>query len=440
VLARLVTYVRTKLGQETDKEFTPVAQWFVRRNIWLGDKVAGVDFLSRMKQPLVPMEHELLRAAAQMSIEDRARLAEVAMRRNDVPAATALMTSVWNATHVEGRVATIADSEGHWFYFSSDIRPLARVLTATLAVRPDHELVGPLVEALVQRGRLVEERNYWWDTQDYAYAITGLSAFDRIRKSQGSRSVVLVPRSGRPLMTATVNAATRDSILPLAGLLTKTPTGNALRLNLRASGGVESTPVYYYLTVNEIPATQPVNVEEHGIRVERWYERAEGANAGRPVTSVTEGDVVRVRLRITVPATRNFVVVDDALPAGLEAIDLSLRTAAPVAGPGVSGGGNIEGEGEGEGGGEDESEGGDYAWGFGMWDAGWWSPFDHRELRDDRVVYFARVLWPGSYEASYIARATTSGNFVRPPAHAEEMYNQSLGGRSDGGVFRILRK
>jgi uncharacterized protein YfaS (alpha-2-macroglobulin family) len=27
--------------------------------------------------------------------------------------------------------------------------------------------------------------------------------------------------------------------------------------------------------------------------------------------------------------------------------------------------------------------------------------------------------------------------FVRPPAHAEEMYNPALHGRSDGGVFSV---
>jgi uncharacterized protein YfaS (alpha-2-macroglobulin family) len=52
-------------------------------------------------------------------------------------------------------------------------------------------------------------------------------------------------------------------------------------------------------------------------------------------------------------------------------------------------------------------------------------------------MYFARVLWKGTYTASYVARATTVGTFVRPPAQAEETYNASVGGRSDGGVLRI---
>jgi uncharacterized protein YfaS (alpha-2-macroglobulin family) len=79
-------------------------------------------------------------------------------------------------------------------------------------------------------------------------------------------------------------------------------------------------------------------------------------------------------------------------------------------------------------------------WGYGYWDSGWWSPFDHREIRDDRVVYSATVLWAGTYTATYIARATTPGSFIRPPAHAEEMYNPAVNGRSDGGTFVITEK
>ena len=41
---------------------------------------------------------------------------------------------------------------------------------------------------------------------------------------------------------------------------------------------------------------------------------------------------------------------------------------------------------------------------------------------------------------TYVARATTPGVFVRPPAHAEEMYNPAVNGRSDGGVFTVTAK
>jgi len=52
----------------------------------------------------------------------------------------------------------------------------------------------------------------------------------------------------------------------------------------------------------------------------------------------------------------------------------------------------------------------------------------------------ARLLWKGTYTGSYVARATTAGTFVKPPAYAEEMYNPALHGRSDGGVFTVERR
>jgi uncharacterized protein YfaS (alpha-2-macroglobulin family) len=187
--------------------------------------------------------------------------------------------------------------------------------------------------------------------------------------------------------------------------------------------------VFYYLTMTEVPAAAPVRPVDRGVRVERWYE---SFDSGKPVTSVVEGDLVRVRLRITAPATRYFLVLDDPLPAGLEAVDLSLRTASAMPGPGATP--------KAEEPDHEESDEEDERWAYGSWDSGWWSPFDHRELRDDRVVYSASLLWAGTYTASYIARATTAGTFIKPPAHAEEMYNPAVSGRSDGGTFEVREK
>jgi uncharacterized protein YfaS (alpha-2-macroglobulin family) len=220
----------------------------------------------------------------------------------------------------------------------------------------------------------------------------------------------------------------RDSSVALRDLVERDKRGTRLRLALDAGAG--GPPVFYYLTVNAVPRGAPVRPNDRGVIVERWYERYED---GKPVTEITEGELLRVRLRVTVPSERHFVVLDDALPAGLEAVDLSLRTVGGVPGPGAA---DTASAGPGEEGVDDGQA--PYRWAYGMWDAGWWSPFDHRELRDDRVVYAATILWKGEYTASYLARATTPGSFTRPPAHAEEMYNPAVYGESDGGTFTVV--
>ncbi|MFN2220151.1 MAG: hypothetical protein ACK2UA_16205, partial [Anaerolineae bacterium] len=61
----------------------------------------------------------------------------------------------------------------------------------------------------------------------------------------------------------------------------------------------------------------------------------------------------------------------------------------------------------------------------------WWGPwYEHQNMRDERAEAFTSLLWDGVYDYSYVARATTPGNFVVPPAKAEEMYSPEVFGRS----------
>ena len=65
---------------------------------------------------------------------------------------------------------------------------------------------------------------------------------------------------------------------------------------------------------------------------------------------------------------------------------------------------------------------------YGWW---WWGPwYEHQNMRDERAEAFAPLLWEGVYDYSYVARATTPGTFVVPPARAEEMYSPEVFGLS----------
>ena len=227
-------------------------------------------------------------------------------------------------------------------------------------------------------------------------------------------------------MLLTAASTTRaDSVTTLDGLVAR--DGNSVVLPIRVEAASDAA-IYYSLTVREIPLAPPTKPDAQGIVVERWYERWED---GRPVNSVQEGELVRGRLRITIPSAREYVAVEDLLPAGLEVVDLSLKTSSTL-GPAESAASRAAADAG------DRANRGDRRFRrYGSWIGSWWSPWEHHEIRDDRVTYFARWLGRGTYTATYVARATTAGTFVRPPAHAEEMYNPALGGRSDGGKFII---
>jgi len=53
------------------------------------------------------------------------------------------------------------------------------------------------------------------------------------------------------------------------------------------------------------------------------------------------------------------------------------------------------------------------------------------------VEVFTNLLWEGSHEYSYAARATTLGKFIVPPCSAEEMYSPEVFGRSQSNVLIV---
>ncbi|MGH7467420.1 MAG: alpha-2-macroglobulin family protein [Longimicrobiales bacterium] len=414
MLNRVHEYLARSL-QESERPRFVTARWYDHPGMSQSERVAAVDLLSRIGRADVAMENTLLGQAAQLRWEDRVQLAEVVARRGALAPARSLLATAWRGVRSEGRSLVLpAGATDH--YFRSNVRPAARLLAATLAIQPDHPQIGLLVETLVQQERATEGR-WIWNTQDYGSLVMALLSYES-RRRELEQPVVQVRVGGRTLLTRDLRTGEpRDTSIALTGLV------NGQRVRVRLSALNATTPVFYNLTVREVPRARPVNPVDHGIAVERWYERTD---TRRPTVSIAAGELVRVRIRITVPAERHFVVVDDPLPAGLEAVDLSLRTVAPFGAAFAQ----VRDA-------EPEQQSDQYDWYFGSWDSGVWSAFDHKELRDDRVVYVATVLLPGTYTATYLARATTAGTFIMPPAHAEEMYNPAVNGRTGGGVFTV---
>jgi uncharacterized protein YfaS (alpha-2-macroglobulin family) len=389
------------------------------RRLALGGRIAAVEFLRRAANPDTSAERRLIRVAAAMMWEDRLRIAELVADRRDLRAAAdSILDAAWREVKPAGHRVDLPDSANGPREFPSRVAPAARLLSATLVLRPTHSLLGALVETVLQQGRA--ESRFAWSTQDYASLVMALAHF-----GDGDRGGRIVnARAGNSRFVARPQAKGVDTTIsaPLTGLLETLPSGKqVLRVNVETSA--DERPVYFALEVDEVPRAVPVTPDIQGIVVERWYERFDD---GRPVTRVAEGDLVRVRLKVTVPADRAFVALEDPLPAGLEPIDSRLRTS------GVEAFASTDRR-------SATAEGNGSTWQaflYGRWDGGRWSPWEHQELHDDRVSYFARVLWTGSYTATYLARATTAGSFVAPPAYAEEMYNPALQGRTAG--LRLL--
>ena len=58
-------------------------------------------------------------------------------------------------------------------------------------------------------------------------------------------------------------------------------------------------------------------------------------------------------------------------------------------------------------------------------------------MRDEKVALFAQYLPRGTYEYTYLMRASVPGEFLVMPTTAYQMYFPEVFGRSDGGKFTV---
>jgi hypothetical protein len=271
------------------------------------------------------------------------------------------------------------------------------------------------------RGRDGRYRN----TQEAAFALSAMAEVVRVREQEvpdftgtvrlGDRRLAEAPFRGRSLELV-------KRVVPMAEL---GMGGAAVPFEFRREGTAGT--LYYGARLRYAPQKLPVDPLDRGIVVQRWFEPWDG---GGQVRTVRAGELVRIRVRLGTPRARRDVAVEVPVPAGMEIVDTSLASTAGL--PRARGAG-----GAGDDAGYDD-DGGEGTGGPPDFGRGYWTPFNHVERRDERVVLFADELPAGVHETTLVARATTPGQFVSRPAHAEEMYAPEVFGRSEGGTFTVL--
>ena len=167
--------------------------------------------------------------------------------------------------------------------------------------------------------------------------------------------------------------------------------------------------LYYRLGMRYAPTDLKLDPLEMGFVVERHYEAIddpEDVYQDEDGTwHIKAGARVRVRLKMVADNRRYHVALVDPLPAGLEIVNPDLAVSGSL---------------------PQDTDSPDYRYGWWWW--GTW--YEHQNMRDERAEAFTTLLWDGVYSYSYIARATTPGTFIVPPAKAEEMYSPEVFGRS----------
>lgn len=331
----------------------------------------------------------------------------------DDPAAAAFIADRVQAAAVDTAGAvTFTESidDGDWTLLRSDRRTDALVLDALVREQPASDLVPKAVAGLLaaqgSRGR-------WATAQENTFALVALKRYYDTFEATPADFVSRV-WLGERFAAEHAFVGHTDEIAAL-----EIPTSD-----LVATGDTAVTiandgtgRLYYRMGLRTAPADIDRAPLGRGFVVQRTYEAvddpADVVREADGTWTIRAGAVVRVRVDLVARSDRTGAALIDPLPAGLEILNPELAT-TPID---LSGDSTQEPRPLVDG------------WWYGTW-------FDHQNLRDDRAEAYASTLAAGDYSYTYLARATTPGSFVAPPARAEEIYAPETFGRS--GTDRVV--
>jgi uncharacterized protein YfaS (alpha-2-macroglobulin family) len=310
----------------------------------------------------------------------------------------------------------------------SSLRSNCAMLSAFLASQESHQgrptasdVPSKLVRTITQTR---QNRTHWATTQENIFCMNALSAFSRIYEPDQPdltlRAYLEQDKLGEA-QVQTYKAPAVDFQHPLQ----IADVGRQATLTLTREGQGQ---VYYAVRLFYAPAELQTQAVNAGFEVHREYsvERGRGWMLLPSPMHLRLGELVKVDLYVSLPAARNFVVLDDPVPGGLEPVNRDLATASKVDADKA-----IVPHAQ-------ESFWFRYndwrAFGYARWS------FYHKELRHHAVRFYSEYLPAGRYHLSYVAQAIAPGEFAVMPLRAEEMYNPETYGQSAPATLRVLHE
>lgn len=292
------------------------------------------------------------------------------------------------------------DENGFRWIYTSNARTTAVILQTLLEIGADHPSIPAVVKWLVAK----RTSGHWRSTQENFFVFYALNDFYTTHENGKPGFKAVISLAKKTLLQETfisVNQTAKSS-LPL----TDFKPGKDLPLKIEKKG--EGT-LYYGVRLTYAPK-QKLEPRDEGFAV---YKKIESLD-GKPLEAVKAGSLVLVTLQVVVPKESLFVVVNDPLPAGLEAVNASFLTESEEQQRKLDQ--------------LDDSEG-----------RTWWEGFNHIETHDNRVLLFADSLRAGIHTHRYLARALSFGRFTVPGSTAEEMYAPEVFGRGVEQSVKIVK-
>lgn len=320
--------------------------------------------------------------------------------------AVEIASQLASAAQVEGSLAAWhVRSDWRWdFPTDGSVEATAMAVKLVALTTPESPLIHQAAAWLVARRA---QGHYWTNTKTTAFAILGLTgALARSREMAPDGSVTVLV-DGKQIWSKSWNssdAMRKPENVPVA----LDDRSEEHTIEIRKTGGSPlNASVEWRWRERDAVATST-----GGLSLKRTYYRMVPSQAGGKVTYSLEplagpirvGDILAVSLRVEngeSGARRQYLVVEDRLPSGAEALE-----------------------------------------GFDGYDLrgrpGWWFGwFDRRETGDAYVRWYPSEIGRGGATYVYLMRFTNAGSFHVAPARVEAMYDSSAQGWTDSVSLEV---
>lgn len=303
-------------------------------------------------------------------------LAAKALGKDPKPAIAKLAS----LARVSGAIATW--DEEFW-----GVETTARGLYAMVTVDPQNPIVGKAIRYLMEKRR----GEYWYSTRDTAFTLIALAQYLTTTKELTDLSGEVTLRvngqdMGRVVFSqAGLQGPPTEFVIPLSQLK---KGENTLEL-VRSNGGI----VYYGVDLRQTVPVEMASASAPGLSITRTYRKLESRRledgtmqfgpGKNPIVSASAGDLIQVELKIKTDKRRDYVLIEDPIPASCRITDR-----------------------------EDLPQGESWTW--------WWSK---SAFYDDRAAFFTSSLPAGESIVTYTMRAEMLGKSTARPTVVYNMYD-----------------
>ncbi len=392
-------FLKNWLREDFDPRRAPFS-----RGTWTATRAFALYDLALLGQPDPAYAERLVAERQGMPLFGRAFLLKaLRIGRGSPRSQSLLLSETMNLIKISPTEAHFeeGDDPALFWVYSSNLRTTALVLQTLIEAGVDNPLIPQIARWIVAR----RESGHWRSTQEDLYVLYALNDYYRVYETATPDLGFRVALDARPVLEGTFRgrrAAAREAGVGLSELR----AGSTVPLTFTRNG---TGALYYDARMTYAPGRKSEPRDE-GIAVIKRLETPDG----KPLGEIKAGSLVMVTVDVVIPQERLFVVLDDPLPAGFEAVNPSFLTESEERSRAL-----------------DRREEGD--------EERWWEGFGHVEMRDDRVLLFAESLTAGLHTRRYLARARTLGTFTLPGTSVSEMYAPEVFGRGPESTVTIVR-